>query len=167
MKFLLSIFVLLLSCALAAPAQAHVDEGTAITQGDMQPLAAWVSNRMNVDMSLLPEAVASDSKLEHSLRLDDDAEHAGAIGAYIPGRLVLSSAVWDPASLEAQSYLLHELVHHAQFLSGRDYPCHAAKEREAYTLQSAWLVEHGLKPLVTQEWIDKMSSCGDSSEVSG
>jgi len=57
---------------------------------------------------------------------------------------------------------VHELVHHAQLLSRKEYPCHAAKEREAYMMQNQWLTEHGESEIVSQEWIDKVSACGTS-----
>jgi hypothetical protein len=162
MKFLSLIFTLLIAMIAASPTYASVDDGTVISEQQMAPLAEWIAHQTGVTIEVLPAAIASDRKLEKALRLED-AQHAGAAGAYIPGRIILSNQIWDPSSPQAQSYLLHELVHHAQFLSGRNYPCHAAEEREAYTLQSKWLVEHGIKPLVTAAWIDKMSSCSQSA----
>ena len=146
-------------------ADAAVVDGTTISKAEMAPLAAWVAKATDVSITdVLPLAIASDAKLEKVLHVED-AQHAGAAGAYLPGRLIVSSTIWDSQSLEAQSYVVHELVHHAQFISGRTYACHAAKEREAYMLQGAWLKEHGMKPIVTQEWIDKMSSCGKAGSV--
>ena len=66
-----------------------------------------------------------------------------------------------------QSYLVHELVHHAQLLSRKKYECDAAKEREAYTLQNKWLLEHGERPLVSNQWIEKISSCSKNVEHEG
>ena len=152
------IFTVLALFVCAAPAAALAD--TTISDEALQPLAAWVGQATGVEMIVLPTAVVSDRKLEKMLHIED-AQHAGAAGAYLPGRIAISSQVWDPTSLTAQSYLVHELVHHAQFLSGHDYPCHAAKEREAYTLQNRWLTEHGLKPVTSQAWIDSMSRCAD------
>lgn len=146
-------------------ASAAVSDGTVIADSALKPLAAWVSQATHVTIDLLPSAVASDKKLQKALHLED-VQHAGAVGAYLSGRLIISNRVWDPNSLEAQSYVVHELVHHAQFLSGRTYPCHAAKEREAYMLQSAWLLEHGLQPIVTQDWIENMASCGNDKHHS-
>ncbi len=158
MKVSLFALIVFVAAFVASGASAAVSDGTKISAEQLAPLAAWVELHTHVPMQILPTAVASDRKLEKALHFDD-AQYAGAVGAYMPGRLVVSNRVWDPASLEAQSYVVHELVHHAQFLNSRAYPCHAAKEREAYMLQSEWLIEHGQKPIVTQAWIDRMASC--------
>ena len=143
---------------LSATAKAEVNDGTMIEFSTLMPLASWVEKATNVKFSFLPIAVASDRKLERALRIED-VQRAGAVGAYVPGRLMISNEVWDPDSLQAQSYVVHELVHHAQWVSGRTYACNEAKEREAYVLQSRWLTEHGQKPLVDQAFIKKMATC--------
>jgi hypothetical protein len=148
---------------LAGPALSAVSENTTISPAVMRPLANWVEYATHVQMQVLPVAIASNRKLERTLHIDD-ALHAGAVGAYIPGRIVLRSDMWDPDSVKAQSYLVHELVHHAQLVSGRWYPCDAAREREAYMLQSQYLTEHEQKPIVTQAWIDTISSCASPAE---
>jgi hypothetical protein len=92
-------------------------------------------------------------------------QQARAMAAYLPGRIILNNIAWDPQSLRSQSYLVHELVHHAQLISGKRYQCDDAKEREAYTLQNRWLVEHGEEPIVDESFIAKISACkGESSE---
>ena len=123
---------------------------------------------MHVDMEMLPTVTISDRNLKRALRIED-VQKAGAVGAYLPGRITISPSVWDAQNdkvgiIAAQSYVVHELVHHAQFLSGRTYSCHAAKEREAYTLQNKWLAEHGHAPLVDAGWIDRMSACPAANE---
>ncbi|MBV8060990.1 MAG: hypothetical protein JO126_00210 [Alphaproteobacteria bacterium] len=138
--------------------QAAVEDGATIPQEQLRPLAAWVSKMMNVSMEALPTAIASGTRLKTSLGLSG-VQQARSMAAYLPGQLLINNVVWDPESVRAQSYVLHELVHHAQLLSDRTYACHDAKEREAYTLQNQWLAEHGEEPAVTQEFIDKISSC--------
>lgn len=133
-------------------------EETAVAPETLKPLALWVEKEMQVSMQVLPIATASDRRLKRALHIDD-VERAGAIAAYLPGRLIISNSFWQPTSLRAQSFIVHELVHHAQLVSGRAYPCHAAKEREAYRYQNQWLMEHGEKPAVNQEWIEKLSVC--------
>ena len=39
--------------------------------------------------------------------------------------------------------LLHELVHHLQDESGKQFECLAAREREAYVLQTKFVQQHG------------------------
>lgn len=142
---------------------ATVDDGTVISPSEMAPLAAWVSNATHVKIVNPPIATASGRILKTALGLEG-AQQARSRAAYLPGQIIINNIIWDPESLTSQSYIVHELVHHAQLLSGRSYPCHEAKEREAYTLQNQWLVEHGEDPIVTQEWIDKMASCGSHGD---
>lgn len=144
--------------SIASGANAAVPEGTVISNDEMHSLASWVEKKTHISMQVLPVATASNRSLGIALRIDD-VQRAGAMAAYLPGRLYISNTIWDPNSLRMQSYIVHELVHHAQFVSGKTYPCHAAKEREAYTLQNQWLIEHGLEPIATPQWIDSHSVC--------
>lgn len=67
-------------------------------------------------------------------------------GAYHPasGRIDLSPDL-DMTTAYGQSFLLHELVHAAQYRAGRDrlVPCPAALEAEAYGEQADFLMEAG------------------------
>ncbi|HUY69239.1 MAG TPA: DUF6647 family protein [Alphaproteobacteria bacterium] len=138
-------------------------DGTPIPATTVQPLAQWVEQQTDVKMPALPIVVASEQDLRHSLGLDA-VQQARAVAAYIPGRVYIDNLVWDPNSVVSESYLVHELVHHAQLFDGKTYPCHAAKEREAYTLQNKWLAEHGEGPVVTESWIDRISSCSTGND---
>lgn len=63
------------------------------------------------------------------------------IGALYINRLILLADSFD---LERDEYiLLHEMVHHLQETSGRRFPCIAAREREAYELQTEWVKQTG------------------------
>jgi hypothetical protein len=148
--------------ALAACADTSTADGTIIPPTTVQPLASWVEQQTGVKMAALPITEASGLRLKTSLGLEG-VQQARAVAAYLPGQIFINNVIWDPGSLVAQSYLVHELVHHAQLFSGKIYPCPEAKEREAYTLQNKWLVEHGEQPLVDAGWIDNMSECKVSS----
>jgi hypothetical protein len=52
---------------------------------------------------------------------------------------------WDPKDLRSRSELLHELVHHVQNFNKVPSQCDAARERDAYHLQFAWLIEQGIQ----------------------
>jgi hypothetical protein len=142
-----------------------VADGTVIEPQELQPYANWVQTAMNVDMVSMPITVASGTRLKTSLGLKG-VQQARAMAAYLPGQIILNNVAWDPESLRSQSYLVHELVHHAQLISGRHYACDNAKEREAYTLQNRWLVEHGDEPLVSEDFIDKISACTGDEQAS-
>ena len=150
----------------ATPVCASVSDGTKIDNDTLAPLASWVEDATHIKMKAMPITTASGSRLKNALGLKG-VQQARAAAAYLPGQIVINNTIWDPESLIAQSYLVHELVHHAQLLSRKPYPCHAAKEREAYMLQNQWLAEHGEGPIVTQEWIDKISNCSSSEYYDG
>lgn len=164
MKSVIITLSLLVLFLLPVSSQAAVEDGTTISQEQLKPLAEWVSKTMNVPIEALPRAIASGTRLKTSLGLTG-VQQARSMAAYLPGQVFINNVVWDPDSVRSQSYVLHELVHHAQLLSGRTYACHDAKEREAYTLQNQWLSEHGEEPAVTQDFIDKISACGQSESV--
>jgi hypothetical protein len=51
----------------------------------------------------------------------------------------------DTFTLGRDDYILvHELVHHLQEESGQKFECLAAREREAYLLQTKFVQEHGV-----------------------
>jgi hypothetical protein len=86
-------------------------------------------------------------------------------GAYLPasGQIELAPDL-DLATAYGQSYLLHELVHAAQFANGADtrVPCPAALEAEAYTVQASFLRQHGLgqDALLVSLLAGQLGSCG-------
>lgn len=50
----------------------------------------------------------------------------------------------DTFTLGRDDYmLLHELVHYLQYESGKAFPCNEEREREAYVLQTAFVIETG------------------------
>jgi hypothetical protein len=163
MKFPRILSLVLSLLALSSGASAAVDEGTVITKDQLAPLASWVADATHVDIKALPITTASGHRLKTALGLKG-VQQARAIAAYLPGQIVINNIIWDPDSIRAQSYIVHELVHHTQLISRKQYPCHAAKEREAYMLQNQWLAEHGEEPIASQEWIDKISSCEAGNE---
>jgi len=148
--------------ALTNCADTSTADGTIIQPETIKPLASWVEKETGVQMAALPITEASGMRLKTALGLQG-VQQARAVAAYIPGQIIINNIIWDPQSLVSQSYLVHELVHHAQLFSGKTYPCPEAKEREAYTLQNKWLVEHGESPMVSEGWIDNISECKASS----
>ncbi len=68
------------------------------------------------------------------------------VGAYVPatGRILLAEDL-DTQTTLGRSYLLHELVHAAQYRAGDEtrIRCEAELEREAYQLQTTWLRRKG------------------------
>jgi hypothetical protein len=90
-------------------------------------------------------------------------------GAYFPdtGRIELAPDL-DLKTAYGKSFLLHEMVHAAQFAVGTDQlvPCPAALEAEAYRIQAGYLREAGLtrEALLTGVLADQLGSCGASPD---
>lgn len=86
-------------------------------------------------------------------------------GAYFPetGRIELAPDL-DLSTAYGQSFLLHEMVHAAQFAegAGQSVPCPAALEAEAYRVQAQFQQEAGLTrdALFTRMLGDQLGSCG-------
>lgn len=158
MKRIFGLLVFTAAIFLNSTVHASVPDGTMISPSTLAPMARWVESASHMPIHSLPIVVASGFKLKTSLGLEG-VQQARSVAAYIPGQIIINNIMWDPESLRAQSYLVHEMVHHAQTLAGRKYPCNDAKEREAYMLQNKWLVEHGEDPIYSQEWINEMAVC--------
>jgi hypothetical protein len=93
-----------------------------------------------------------------------DAAQRTQAGAFSPmtGRIDLAPDL-DLATSYGQSFLLHELVHAAQYRSGRDraVPCTAALEAEAYAEQADFLMEAGLsrEAVLTRAFGAQLGGC--------
>lgn len=142
----------------------YTADGTYINPETIKPLASWVEQQTGVKMAALPVTEASGMRLKTALGLQG-VQQARAVAAYIPGQIIINNVIWNPASKVSQSYLVHELVHHAQLFSGKTYACSQAKEREAYELQNRWLVEHGESPIVSEDWIANIAECKAKTQV--
>jgi hypothetical protein len=90
-------------------------------------------------------------------------------GAYFPdsGRIELAPDL-DLTTAYGQSFLLHEMVHAAQFAERADRAarCPAALEAEAYRVQAEFLQEAGLTrdALFTRMLGDQLGTCGAQAE---
>jgi hypothetical protein len=86
-------------------------------------------------------------------------------GAYFPdtGRIELAPDL-DLNNAYGKSFLLHEMVHAAQFATGADRraSCPAALEAEAYRIQAGYLHQAGLtrEAVLTGFLADQLGSCG-------
>jgi hypothetical protein len=158
MKHFYSLAAFMCALLFSSVLHAAVPDGTRLTAEEIRPIVSWVEHATGVRIRNLPTVTASHEMLKNSLGLEG-VQRARSIAAYLPGRIIINSAVWDPGSLRAQSYIVHEMVHHAQTLSGRTFACHDAKEKEAYILQNRWLEEQGESPIYTDAFIARISDC--------
>jgi hypothetical protein len=154
-------FAVLSLLIFAAHAQAAVPDGTMISSDVVRPIAQWVEGATGKKVRVMPMVVASGTRLKNSLGLEG-VQQARSVAAYIPGQIIINHIQWDPESINSVSYMVHEMVHHAQTLSGQKYACNNAKEGEAYTLQNRWLKEHGEDPIYDAEWIKDIATCDKS-----
>ncbi|MBI3419326.1 MAG: hypothetical protein HY053_04250 [Proteobacteria bacterium] len=126
---------------------------------------AWVEAHTNVRVAYLPRVISSREAMVEKIG-DPQRQSALARALYVPGEVVIDDQFWDPTDTRTISFLVHELVHHAQQYRGVAYACNNTKEWEAYRLQNLWLAERGLPPVVDDSWIAQMARC-DSSPFFG
>ncbi|MBF0098571.1 MAG: hypothetical protein HQM04_17365 [Magnetococcales bacterium] len=106
------------------------------------PLMAWVERETGQTIPVLPDVVASRDLLIEMASGTDGHEITQA--AYAAGVVVLDSLQWNPEDSTQSSFLVHELVHHAQaFMPDDALACPNAREAQAYALQNKWLEENG------------------------
>ena len=97
--------------------------------------------------------------------LGDQAGIRSQAGAYFPetGRIELAPDL-DLDTHYGRSFLLHEMVHAAQFAEGAEarVPCPVALEAEAYRVQAAFLQDAGLvrDALFTRMLGEQLGTCG-------
>ena len=141
-----------------------VPDGTAIDPALVNELLAWVSAQSGYYPPAPPVVIASREKFVQLMR-----RTGGRIGnaraMYIPGMVVLDNNTWDMHDPMQVSLLVHDLVHHAQLYSGKTYPCRAAKEQEAYTLQNKWLAERGAGFFASAAWIERVAQCPETAPL--
>jgi Domain of unknown function (DUF6647) len=125
--------------------QSTASEGP--VEADLQGLARWVAERTGeAELSVPRLCILSTGELSR-LR-GGPLEALGplqtvALYSRQPPLILLDSA-YDPGNPVSQSVIVHELVHHAQAVSGRRFACSAEAERDAYDIQEEWLSRFGL-----------------------
>ncbi|AZQ66811.1 hypothetical protein EF888_06445 [Silicimonas algicola] len=110
---------------------------------DLADLWDWVRGELSFEDDLPPPQVCRvDSDVIQAMRPGTALD---TVALYDRARhRILLSRYWNPADAVDQSVIVHELVHHAQALSGRRLACASAGEAEAYDLQAKWLDAHDL-----------------------
>lgn len=110
-------------------------------------LIDWIERNSDyTDIKAPPVLFVSSDELKYVVSFPNPAVMANDVLAlYVDGIVFLP----DNFELGRHDYmLLHELVHHAQKESGREYACIAEREAEAYALQIRFVDEtgRGIKP---------------------
>lgn len=114
----------------------------------MEQLVVFVAEETDYPPLHICPNVRVTAKLELEL-IDSDSSAHGAemLAAYLPiSNEILIGADIDLTSLRGRSYLVHEIVHSAQFNSGDTAPetCIGVLESEAYRVQAIYLTKHDL-----------------------
>jgi hypothetical protein len=128
----------LLGLLLAAPA-------AAAPNGLVAAVAAFVAVTLGVPLPALPEIAYATPERIHELR-HGTAEPAAldVVAIYDDeARTIRLPEGWTGGSPAEMSVLVHEMVHHAQNLSGRRFACPGEREAEAYMIQERWLALFG------------------------
>lgn len=145
-KIFVTIIIVRMNLALAVPivvlvlGLCHAPPVLAGSCADVADLLDFIAAESGYPMPLdCPEIDRSDI-------LESAPALRSQVGAYIPGsgRIMLAVDI-DTESTLGRSYLLHELVHAAQYRAGAEtrVRCEAELEREAYHLQTTWLRQKG------------------------
>ncbi len=142
---------------LAAPAKAAPCEG-------MADLLAFIADETGYAIPLTCPGVSLSPDLSAALALRSQ------VGAFVPetGAILLAPDL-DTDSALGRSYLLHELVHAAQFRAGRqeEVACEAELEAEAYRVQTAWLRRQGeFREAMLLDWAaEALGRCGTAAAM--
>jgi hypothetical protein len=88
------------------------------------------------------------------------------VGAFVPATgYILLARDLDTETTVGRSYLLHELVHAAQYRAGAQLRvrCEGELEREAYHLQTTWLRRNGeFREAMLLDWAaEALGRCAD------
>lgn len=111
-------------------------------------LTKWIVLQTGWKMQSLPKIrIISKAKMR-ALFLGPAAPHGPLTveGIYIKRhRVIYLLDSWSPKRLDDLSILVHELVHHLQFLNKVSVSCSAELNIKAYALQFKWLRKQGIK----------------------
>ena len=109
-------------------------------------IAAWIVARTDypADIALPAFALMPRATLNYIFYAQRVGGYQGQdciIALYVPHLMLLAE---DFEIASCSDSLVHELVHHFQFVTGKPFRCTAEAEREAFLLQAAWTAETGV-----------------------
>lgn len=103
-------------------------------------LLAWIAAETNLAVPAPPPVeFVSEARL-----LQLAGGNAEVRAMYVRDeRVVYLRDDWSPGDLRSRATLMHELVHHVQFVNAVPARCPAEREQLAYRLTVKWLSEQG------------------------
>ncbi len=131
---------------------ADEDEGQRVTDStagarvtrEIGPLLEWIAARTGWPLHDAPPVKFVPRKeLVKMFGGTADGFHVEALYSDRDHSIYLADG-WKPDNLRRRSILLHELVHHLQYLNHVRVTCESEHELQAFKLQFAWLGERGV-----------------------
>ena len=147
-------FLLIVSSVLAQPGLAGAECRSTESAPGFGAVVEFVERASRVRFEHLPELCVM-TEAEMVLASGDRVLVTEALYDKAGGRVLVVGGLDLTNPVEA-SVLVHELVHHAQAVSGRGFACVAAAEKEAYDIQETWLAQSG-ETLESAFGIDRMT----------
>jgi hypothetical protein len=108
-------------------------------------LLTWIGENTDYDVTPILEREARVPAIvfDHPVFVESLGHGPAAYEAAV-NRIWLAEGKVDLATTQGKGILVHELVHHLQDEHPtRIFPCHRAKEIEAYSVHEAYLEAHG------------------------
>ncbi len=129
------------------PAEAQDGEGRGEVAMALALVAAWLDANVDLPAGGAAPVIVIEPAAKLAERRYGAADAAAGLeveGIYLEAQDAIHLAEgFDPASPQALSVLLHEMVHRRQAAAGRTYACPGAREAEAYAAQDVWLRQFG------------------------
>lgn len=132
--------------AASAPAWAGDCADAGIARKALDELWDWVRAEVGqASVVPAPEVCLVPEEVLLRLRGGGEAQAMQLEALYDRTRTrILVRERWRPADPVSSSVIVHELVHHAQSVSGTRFACPALAEKDAYRVQETWLERSGL-----------------------
>jgi len=108
-------------------------------------LLLWLGNNTDivVDNTYIPEIILI-SPTEVCKFIQKEENCSTVAFYYFKNRSIYLPDYWSKDNVVHRSILLHELVHHFQYINNINFRCPPHKEKQAYEIQFAFLEENGI-----------------------
>lgn len=130
------------------PCEGQVTERNSSVEATKQAhvLMAWIVAQTHWTVHKLPpiRLIPSEEIQKRFNAEEPTGLHIGAFYSEKDHTIYLPDS-WNPNALRDRSILLHELVHHLQYLNHVKVTCESEYEFQAFKLEAAWLDEQGVE----------------------
>lgn len=104
-------------------------------------LANWIEKNTKLNIYV----VAPKFEFQSTKKLNENKKFLDVEGGYnIESRTIILNKDFDLENSVDLSILLHEMVHHYQFMNKMKYNCVDEMEKFAYTIEKKWAEENGI-----------------------